>query len=111
MVSIGPLGPFPYTIHIGSEPTYPRLGGRKGGPRCTQLIIVPLLIHPYISNLLDDTSNGLWPVVLLILPLLSHHLLDPIDLYHEKLSPVHGVVPLPLGFPKPLPNIPLLPQR
>ena len=42
---------------------------------------------------------------LISLPIISHHPLVLVDLPYERLNPVPGVIPLPLGRPQILPNI------
>ena len=105
------LGPLPYPIIIGGEPAYLDLGGRKCVPGLPCLILVPIHILTYISNLIDDPSGGLGPGVENFLPRLSHHTLDLIDPIYEQLGPVARFVPSPLGLPMPMPKIRPPPQQ
>ena len=106
-----PLGPFPYPVNIGEEPTYLGLGGHEGGPGHHFPVLVPLHILPHIVNIFDEPFYGLRPGIDIYFLTLSLHHLRLIKYPYERLRPVPGVSHLHLGQPKPLPNTPPLPQQ
>ena len=81
------------TLASSDVPGYPRL------------VLLSLHILPLIDNILDEPSNGLGPRIAISIPLLSHHTLGFFNLTYILISPVPGIVRLPLGFPQALPNI------
>ena len=101
-----PLAPLPYPLDIRGEPKYLVLGGRKGGPGCTRLILSPIQILPHIVNFLAYPSNGLGTGITLYIHCLSHHTLRLVRLIYDQFYPFPGIVPLPLGRPHPLPTTP-----
>ena len=103
-IKIVPLGPLHYPINIGGEPAYLGLGRRKGVPGRPRLVLVPLQIFPYISNLLTKPSGDLVPGIILSLPHLSHHPLGLVNIPYKRFGPVPGFVHL--GRPQYLPKNP-----
>ena len=111
LIIISHLIPIPYPQNLGGEPVYLELGGRKGGPVCTWIVLVLLQILQQIDNTLTDTSDIFGPGVALSIPQLSHHPLGLIDITHERFSLAPGTLPLHIVRPRPLPNIPPPPQH
>ena len=82
-----PATPVPIPVPIPSSKRWVRIGEGDGG------------------------SDGLGPGVTLSLPRLSHYTLGLMNFPYDRLGPVLGIPPLPIGRPQALPNIFPLPKQ